>query len=160
MKLQTKNERWQCAIASFAMALDVPLADLIKKSGHDGSAVLFPDNPEPSNRAGHCIYELIELALDLEFSVTPVALFPAHANSRDPKQIVPIGTEAERWLKFNRQILISQGTIECNGPRWNHMVAYDQGRIYDPDGNEFSYSREELERRSLFPVRLLRIDKI
>ena len=50
-----------------------------------------------------------------------------------------LGTDCENWRRFTRQLHDSLGVIECSGPRVYHMLAYDRGRIFDPDGDEFLY---------------------
>ena len=113
MKLQVKTERWQCAVTAFAMALDVPVAQLIERVGHDGGQIVFPNLPEPANRRGHNIYELIQVALDLGYAVTPVPLRAAITPANDPQRQVVIGTDAENWNRFLRHLQDSCGVIEC-----------------------------------------------
>ena len=84
MKLQLQLERWQCAVTAFAMALDVPVTDLIRDVGHDGGSIIFPDLPEPGNRHGHSIYELIWAAVNLGYAVTPIPLHPEIKPASDP----------------------------------------------------------------------------
>lgn len=160
MKLQKKLERWQCAITAFAMALDIPVAGLIDRIGHDGSKIVFPDLPEPANRCGHNIYELIQVALDLGYAVTPVPLQRAIVPANDRTREVVIGTDEENWNRFIRQLLISCGVIECCGPRGPHMVAYDNGTVFDPEGDVFPYSREACEDRGYYTYRIWRVDRI
>jgi len=160
MKLQLKPERWQCAATAFAMALDYPVADLMSRLGHDGSEVAFPDLPEPARRRGHNIYELIEAAVHLGFAVTPIPLRAAITPANDPQRQVVMGTDSENWSRFMRHLQTSRGVIECFGPRWYHLLAYERGCIFDPDGDEFSYSREACEQRNLGTYCLWRVDRI
>lgn len=160
MKLQVKHERWQCAVTAFAMALDAPVAQLIECVGHDGGQIVFSNLPEPANRRGHNIYELIQVALKLGYAVTPVPLRAAITPANDPQQQVVIGTDAENWSRFLRHLRDSRGVIECSGPRLYHLLAYDHGRIFDPDGHAFPYSREACERRCLCTYCLWRVDRI
>lgn len=160
MKLQVKRERWQCAVTAFAMALSIPVADLIDRLGHDGGEIVFPDLPEPANRRGHNIYELIHVAIELGFAVTPVPLRAAITPANDPQRQVVVGTDEKNLSRFSHQLYDSQGVIECYGPRLYHLLAYDRGRIFDPDGCEFLYSREGCERRHLYTYCLWRVDRI
>ena len=160
MKLQVKHEQWQCAVTAFAMALSIPVADLINRSGHDGGEIVFPDLPEPAKRRGHNIYELVQIAIDLGYAVTPVPLRAAITSANDPQRQVILGTDCENWRRFTRQLHDSLGVIECSGPRVYHMLAYDRGRIFDPDGDEFVYSREACEQRNLYTYCLWRVDRI
>ncbi len=160
MKLQLKPERWQCAVTAFAMALDCPVRDLMLCIGHDGGEIVFPDLPEPANRRGHNIYEMIPVAIDLGYAVTPIPLRPTIVPANDPVREVAIGTDEQNWNRFTRHILMSRGTIECQGPRCYHVLAYDRGRIFDPEGREFPYSRDACEQRKLYTYCLWRVDRI
>ena len=48
MELQQRPEPWMCMPLAFAMALDMPVADLLAAIGHDGSEIVFPNLPEPA----------------------------------------------------------------------------------------------------------------
>ena len=136
-------------------------ADLMLCLGHDGGEIVFPDLPEPANRRGHNIYEMIQVAVDLGYAVTPIPLRPTIVPANDPaRQIVAIGTDEENWSRFTRQLLMSRGVIECQGPRCYHVLAYDQGRIFDPEGLEFPYSREACEQCGLYTYCLWRVDRM
>jgi len=141
------------------MALDMPVASLIERLGHDGGEIIFPDLPEPANRRGHNIYELIQVAVDLGYAVTPIPLRAAITPANDPQRQVIIGTDVENWSRFTRHLRSSQGVIECFGPRLYHLLAYEQGHIFDPDGKQFSYSREACERRNLYAYCLWRVSR-
>ncbi len=159
VKLQVKRERWQCAVTAFAMALGVPVMDLMERLGHDGGEIIFPDLPEPANRRSHNIYELIQVATDLGYAVTPVPLRPAIVPAGNLQRQVLIDADEENWGRFTRHLLTSSGVIECQGPRCYHLLAYDRGYIFDPDGFEFPYSREACEQRGLYTYCLWRVER-
>ena len=160
MKLQVQPERWQCAITAFAMALDISVNDLIRAVGHDGGEIIFPDLPEPANRHGHSIHELIWAAIDMGYAVTPISVYPAIKPAPDSMREYAIGTEIGNWRRFRTHVYGSVGVIECYGPKGNHVIAYDHGRIYDPRGHDFPYLREACEKRHLYTNRLWRVDRI
>lgn len=160
MKLQIQHERWQCAVTSFAMALNIPVADLIERVGHDGGEVIFPDLPEPTKRRSHNIHELIQVALEMGYSVTPVPLQPVIIPSNNFDRQIAIGTDEDNWNRFTHQLSISRGVIECQGPRCYHLIAYEKGKIFDPAGFEFPYSRDACERRGIYTYCLWRFDRI
>lgn len=108
------------------MALDVDPSVLVGKAGHDGSELIdgYP-------RAFH-IQELARVARDMGFSVEPVEYWPMH--------IFPSGLKApamkEEWLTYVQALLNNHtGVITGVNPVTNggHAVAFDRGRIYDPD---------------------------
>ena len=76
MELQQRPEPWMCMPLAFAMALDMPVADLLAAIGHDGSEIVFPSLPEPLCRRCFHVQELIQVALSRGLAVTPVELFP------------------------------------------------------------------------------------
>ena len=75
MRLLRKPERWMCLPASFAMVLDLPLADIFDEIGHDGSQIVWPDLPEPMCRRGFHPQELIHLCLNHGYAATRVELY-------------------------------------------------------------------------------------
>ncbi len=58
--LQQRPEGWMCMPIAFAMALDMPVADLLEAIGHDGSKIIFPNRPAPACHQGFHIQELIK----------------------------------------------------------------------------------------------------
>lgn len=159
MRLQIKNQRWQCLPAAFAMALDVPLTDVLSAVGHDGSEIIEPSLPEPARRRGFHPQELIDVCLRRGFAATRIELFPALRSlptGRDRVVLFPEGN----WARFRRVIASSRGVIEGQGARTGHAVAYENGHIYDPDGCEYAYSHEACEARRFFTQHLWRIDRI
>jgi len=159
MLLQLKPERWMCVPTAFAMALDVPVADLLAAVGHDGSKITFPGLPEPTCRRGFHIQELIAVALSRGFAVTPVELFPVIA-SADGRLTHTVLYPDNNWRRFTDAIRHSRGVIEGGGIRCGHTVAYDHGRIYDPDGPVYDYSRIACEGHQFYTRCAWRIDPI
>jgi len=141
------------------MALNLPVAELIEQVGHDGSEIIFENQTEPGCRAGHSLYELIYQSLKLGYAVTPMPLILAHA-SIDHQQYREVWDLEDGWDTFHLFGVMRRGVVECHGPRWKHMVAFDQGTVFDPDGDTFPFLREEFEKRQLYPVFLWRVDKI
>ena len=50
----------------------------------------------------------------------------------------------DNWARFTRVIQHSRGVIEGVGRHCGHAVAYEHGRIFDPDGHEYDYSPRSL----------------
>lgn len=163
MKLQTKPQRWLCAATAFAIALDIPLSEILARVGHDGSDVIFPHLAEPLNRRGHHVQELIGVALTLGHTITPIELWPVTGSHPDASFVYPIvlpGGKTANWLRVSNHIANSRGTIEGMAANSYHMVAYDHGRIFDPDGGEYDYSREHCEKIGFLTRCLWRMDKL
>jgi hypothetical protein len=164
MKLQVKPEPWLCMATSFAMAVDVPVRELIARMGHDGSKIVFPEYPDPQCRAGHHIQECINAALRLGFATTPVELFPVSAANNSENgathQVIYSGGQLENWIQFIGQIQRSRGVVTGRGRSCGHAMAYENGVIFDPDGVQFDYSKQDCERRGFITRCVWRVDPI
>ena len=160
MKLQQRTEPWMCMPLSFAMALDMPVADILAAIGHDGSAIVFPTLPEPQCRRCFHVQELIQVALSRGFAVTPVELFPV----LQPTEVGPFHKTVlyrdNNWQRFEATIRASRGVMDGTGARFGHVVAYDQGRIYDPRGSVYDHSRLACEAHQFYTRCVWRIDPI
>jgi hypothetical protein len=91
-------------IKSLSIALNKPLNKIIKVIGHDGSDIIWPDNPEPTNRRGFHPQELMDACL--KFNRAPVWI------ERRPCSVGRVGSEPfniydsdDRWLE-----LVAQGS--------------------------------------------------
>lgn len=144
---------------AFAMALDIPVGDLLEELGHDGSELAFPNLPEPACRRGFHIQELVHVALLRGFAMSPVELFPVLA-SADGKQTQTILYRDNNWKRFAAILAASCGVIDGAGFRFRHMVAYDQGRIFDPKGHVYDYTRIACEAHHFHTRCAWRLDPI
>jgi hypothetical protein len=160
MELQQRPEPWMCMPLSFAMALDMPVADLLAAIGHDGSEIVFPSLPEPLCRRCFHIQEPIQVALSRRLAVTPVELFPV----LQPTEVGPFHKAVlytdGNWRRFEAVIQASRGVIDGTGARFGHTVAYDHGRIYDPRGPVYDFSRLACEAHHFYARCAWRIDPI
>ena len=161
MNLQQRPEPWMCMPLAFAMALHMPVADLLAAIGHDGSDIIFPNLPEPLCRRTFHIQELIQVALSRRLAVTPVELFPVlqpgyEANLLHTTVLYP----DNNWRRFDATLLTSRGVIDGTGARLGHVVAYDHGTIFDPRGAIYEYSRLACEAHQFYTRCAWRIDPI
>jgi len=163
MRLQTKPNPWSCIGTAFAMVLDIPVADLFGLVGHDGSEIAFPALPDPMARRGLHIQECINASVKLGYAVTPVELFPViRATTPSAEEIVVFfGDDGlANWQRFEQTIRGSAGVRDGTGRQCFHAVAYDDGTIFDPDGDEYTYSRAACESRIFHPRRAWRVDPL
>jgi hypothetical protein len=161
---QIKIERWQCLPTAFAMALDTPVADILKEVGHDGGKIAFRDLPEPMRRRGFHVQELIDVCLARGYAVTLIELFPAMVNAVNAPVSV-IYSNMQAGVRFTKAIFSTRGVMEGRKARpgsepRGHALAYDHGKVYDPDGGEFDFSLEACEDRFLYINWLWRLDRI
>ena len=79
----------------------------------------------------------------------------------DEKTVVLFGDdESANWLRFENTIQNSTGVLEGTGRRCHHAVAYNHGTIFDPDGDQYPYSRTACESRGFVARCAWRIDPI
>jgi len=163
MKLQAKPTPWSCIGTAFAMVLDISVAEFFGLVGHDGSQIAFPTLPDPMARRGLHIQECIAACLRLGYAVTPVELFPVIQPTTPGENniLVLFGEdESANWERFGQTIRTSTGVLEGVGRRCLHAVAYDHGTIFDPDGDQYVYSRPACESRGFHLRRAWRVDHL
>lgn len=160
MTPQLKPERWLCTATAFAMALDVPVAELLSDIGHDGSHIAWPDLPEPACRVGHHIQEIVSVCIHKGFSATPIELFPVSMTASKPPQYHSIGYPEGNWERFTAYIKSSRGVLEGMSWKTGHAYAFDHGRVINPDGGEFIFSREACNARHFTPFRAWRVSRV
>lgn len=132
------------------MVLDISTADFFGLVGHDGSQIAFPKLPDPMARRGLHIQECIAACVKLGYAVTPVELFPVMRATlpHEGDVVVLFGDdESANWRRFEQTIQTSTGVLEGIGRRCRHAVAYDHGTVFDPDGDEYPYSRSACQSR-------------
>lgn len=154
MKLQTKPNPWSCVGTAFAMVLDISTADFFGHVGHDGSQIAFSTLPDPMARRGLHIQECIAACLKLGHAVTPVELFPVIRSTTPGENNIVVlfgDNEVANWHRFDQTIKTSTGVLEGVGRRCLHAVAYDYGTLFDPDGDQYIYSRPACESRGFHP---------
>lgn len=160
MKLQIKPERWQCAVTSFAMALDVDVLELMQFIGHNGGQLMNADLAIPFCYRGHHLQELIECCLLKGYAVTPIEIMPAIKTGGNEYLIDFGGGKAGNLQRFVYQVRTSVGVIEGKSGSSPHMLAYDHGTVYDPDGGTWEFSPQNCLLRGFTVLQLWRIDRI
>lgn len=141
MKFQSQPNMWSCSVTSAAMVMDEPVQDLIMRIGHDGGEIVFPDLPEPVCRAGFAIQEIIDAALKMGWSVTPIEAMPQC--TPDGKNIRAVFPEIKGRMDdyFKRYSGLVEGE-RLDGKYW-HNVAWDHERQLwlDPSGPQLPKER-------------------
>lgn len=160
MQHQLKPESWLCMATSFAMALDMPIAELLQEIGHDGGESVFLTKTFTASKAGHHVQEIIPVCLRKGFAVTPIELAPVSRTWGEPPQYHTIGKEDDNWSFFTRQVQSSRGVLEGWVRRMGHAMAYEFGMIFNPDGGSFTFSREACNERHFTPRLIWRLDRI
>ena len=133
MILQKSPNGWSCLPTAFAMAINLPVQELITKLGHDGSEIVWPDLVEPMRRRGFHTQEIIQLLLNT-CAVTRIEKCPKLAPTLEA---VPVSILSE----FDRLIHKTRGVLTGRTDRCGHAVAYDHGIVCDPRGTTYRYGR-------------------
>lgn len=126
MLIQKQPNNWSCLPTAFAMVCDMPVADLIKRIGHDGSERIF-DGPRPE--VGFHIQEIIHVLQD-EFSITEIV--DAYYDVAHGKRHWPIGEKTlnervyEAMQKYSGVVLVNYHE-PCG-----HALAWDGKLLCDP----------------------------
>lgn len=70
LKMQRQPNRWSCVPTAFAMCIKIDVDQVIAQIGHDGSAILYPDRPEPFMRRAFYPEELYPICYKNGYIVT------------------------------------------------------------------------------------------
>jgi hypothetical protein len=76
MKIQVQPNKWSCLPTAFATVLDIPVNDLIKEIGHDGSKIVDPMKKDPFGRRSFHIQEISEILLDRAIGIITFEMLP------------------------------------------------------------------------------------
>lgn len=129
MEMQISPNRWSCTLASFAMALDVPIAELADEVGHDGSEIIFPALTDPQRRRAFHVQEFIAPCIRRNYA--PVIVEPAPCIGANLMYIYHLPTS---------EVLLTQLMTKFTGVIFGqirgqmHACAWDKSICYDPAG--------------------------
>lgn len=138
------------------MALKISVEYAVSLIGHDGGEIIFPELQEPICRRGFHTQELIELAMSFGESPTPFQMFPStRSECGQYEYTLHTGSQCDKRRElFSKLIHRTQGVLEGRGHVCHHAVAYDTGKILDPDGREYPYSIENCEAQGFYGKQL------
>ena len=133
MMPQIQPSNWSCLATSFAIVLDIPVSEVFEYVGHDGSEYVpqFLHLPEPYNRRGHHIQEMIKLASLMMYSVTPFEAGPNSVSRNSERFVIPGDWPQLVW----EQIQSSEGVVvgrTLSGA--DHAIAVSHGIVVNPSG--------------------------
>jgi hypothetical protein len=111
------------------MVLDLRVEDLIKTVGHDGSEIIHPELPEPACRRAFHIQEMMKVALQQGYAVTP---FTAIMITEAPSGQLHHAEDPD----FMSLVWANQGVLTGHSSFTNtpHAVAWNGKVVYDPIG--------------------------
>ena len=146
MKLQTSPNRWSCIPTSFAMCFDLPVVQLIKRLGHDGSKIVRPLELEPNRRIGFHVQEMIDLGVIFGYGVLVI--------ESDPVLVGADGTEHEviGIVSVFKYMTMFPGVILGTINNRRHAAAYDTRTVYDPNGTVYTFDPAVFQVEAYCPV--------
>lgn len=129
MTIQKQPNNFTCLPTAFAMVLDVPVFEVIKELGHDGSQIVFPQSPEPWNMGGWHPQEFKLLCWNHGFSVTEFFKTTVLKNHLTGEKI--------KFDPFDfRKVLFGNMGVCCT---IKHAYAWDGMTLINPaDGERYS----------------------
>lgn len=138
MKLQINPNAWSCVPTAFAMVLDMPVEDLIKETGHDGSEILYEDLPEPFRRRSFHLQEIVYILVKQKFATFP--WHPYRCSSVEGEYMIEDEPHYEELLHL-------QGVFFGYrlGSSLPHAVAWNGQIIFDPIGARYPYDQFKVE---------------
>ncbi len=136
MKLQNNHTPWGCLLSSAAMVLDIDRSELIKLIGHNGGKIVFAEMPEPANRQGFHIQEIVDIAVVHGYSVMAIEVLPCSTTDGKNNFDINIINPEKRLLEHMKG---NPGIITGRGRRWQHAVAWDGEKVFDPIGHIYNF---------------------
>ena len=120
------------------MLLDLPIQQIIKEIGHDGSEILWPNDPRP--HMAFSMQEITDIAIRHRVALVPIHGYPVSVDSNDENP-VPIFKDHEARLIDH--MTGNPGLITgYYSPDKFHLVAWDGAQVYDPmDGRIYNFDQ-------------------
>ena len=135
MKLIRQPNAYSCTLASAAMVFDTTTKNLIRIIGHDGSAIIFPNLPEPIRRKGFHFQEIVDAAEVLGFALIPIEAEPVQTPNGVDEYALNFPES-----RFYNHIFGNPGLISGMVRKYWHCIAWDGEKVYDPNGRIYDLS--------------------
>ena len=153
MKLVTQPNAWSCPIAALAMVLDCTINEITDYLEHDGSEILNM-LPEPACRKGFHIQELVDVALLMGYSMTPIEAQPVQLNSEHHEyDLTKWGMFPSTESRFQFYLDNNIGLIVGKAREHYHTVAWDGAVVYDPNGRIYSIDDCRLDIQTFWMIK-------
>lgn len=138
------------------MAIGISLNLMLKEIGHDGSAIIHPDLPEPRKRRAFHIQECLQVLDARGYAATPFDAISALVTD-DTHQI-----ELNWATDFENHLRSGDGVIMGVGVSNRHAVAWVDQMVYDPNGHTYDYDQlvDNTLRRVFYPQTFWKIKSV
>ncbi len=108
---------WSCLPAAFAKGMGTTLDYMTELIGHDGSQIVWPGYPPPTDRRSFHIQEILHAVAMMSWSAMPVGPNPRLSNGRGPY----IEIKDEFFEKAKLRLGVHLGVTDTG---INHAVTY------------------------------------
>jgi hypothetical protein len=139
------------------MIMGIPVEEMIELIGHDGSAEWSDTLDEPICKEGFQISEIIDVALNLGYAVTPIEAIPQKRHNGELAG--PLYGIEKCEVRFLEHVYNCKGILLGQGSNCSHAVACFYGLINDSNGR--SYHIDKAAENNFNDIEmLLRFDRI
>lgn len=151
MKAQVSPNWYTCLPTAFAVALGVPVRDLFRELGHDGSEIVFPQEPEPLCRRAFHAQEFFGPCLRRGYAPVHVEAVPITEANGEKFVVAFTNTHIERLTAYMETY---SGVVIGDKPNGTcHALAWDGKLFYNNDGRIYEdYEIQISEFVALIPV--------
>lgn len=106
---------------------------MLKEIGHDGSEIIYPDQPEPRRRRSFHVQECLQVLDRRGYAATPFHALSDLILDDTHKLELSFASDFENHLAEGCGVITGQGQYN------RHAVAYANRTVYDPNGYEYNY---------------------
>lgn len=135
MRMLVQPTMWSCLPTCVAMLTELPIADIYDFCGHDGSEIVYPDEPYPMDHRSFTVQEMIDFLLASGYY--PCTIWPeddsADSRSRWEKRLM---------LHLQQYDAIVVGTVpHAHAVVWNHV----EKQLYNPLGYKSTLAEFQID---------------
>ena len=117
---------WSCLVQAWSKIIGWPYWSLIKAIGHDGSEIIWPEEPEPYNRRAFHPQELIYLGDRMGFVTTTFEPQPVLISGQKPLSILSLHSAFEKIINASDGVFTG---YRLDGAR--HAIAWKNLEVLD-----------------------------
>lgn len=156
MKLIKQPNNYSCMAAAAAMILDCTLQEIYNRTGHDGSAIIHSNLPDPLCFKGFHIQEIIDIAHSFGYAIIPIELEPVQTpDGINEYEIKEWGLFENSEARLNHYLRYFSGILEGRAKTHYHACAwdYDTQKVYDPNGTIYPFDGCKLDVQTFWVIK-------
>jgi hypothetical protein len=141
MKIQKQKNSWSCLPTSLGMILDENVDNIIIEIGHNGSEIIRPGEPEPYNRRGFHIQELVKICLHRDYALIQFDIDPCFEYDGRITILENDKEYIDQLMKMYDGILLGYMDSRNHAVAWSHL----DNCIYDSNGTIYAKGFFQIE---------------